>query len=139
MVGLPDNETLQLAAAWLSVGAALLGLVNLLVGLDSALTGRGHWPKRLERIRWRKPASPEDQRRYGMVLALNGAAVLMIILGNSLTIFGAANHSQGEPLNTLRFAMTVIGIAGALTCVGFAYRVSLTVRYANPRLPEPSI
>jgi uncharacterized iron-regulated membrane protein len=135
MTGLIDPGALQLDAAWLSVVAALGGLVNLLVGLSSAVTGRGYWPKRLEHLRRRKPASEEDQRRRGTALALNGAAILIIMMGSSLNIFGARDHSQGEPLNTLRFVITLIGLAGAMVCVFVSYHVSLTVKYLYPNLP----
>jgi uncharacterized iron-regulated membrane protein len=141
----PDSATLQLAAAWVSVVAAVGGLLNLLLGIASVLTGRSHWPKRLDFVRRRKPASQEDERRHGMALALNGAAVLIIILGSSLNIFGARDHSLGDPLITLRFVITLVGLAGAMVCVGISYRLSLTVRYINPKLlakappAEPSI
>jgi uncharacterized iron-regulated membrane protein len=135
MVGLMDPAALQQVAAWMSVVAALGGLVNLSLGLSSVLTGRDLWPKRLNRFRWRRPASQEDARRHGMTLVLNGAAILIIILGASLNIFGARDHSQGEPLNTLRFIISLIGFAGAIACVAAGYGISLTVRYVNPRLP----
>jgi uncharacterized iron-regulated membrane protein len=135
MTGLIDPGALQLDAAWLSVVAALGGLVNLLVGLSSAVTGRGYWPKRLEHLRRRKPASEEDQRRRGTALALNGAAILIIMMGSSLNIFGARDHSQVEPLNTLRFVITLIGFAGAIACIAAAYGISLRVKYTYPRFP----
>jgi hypothetical protein len=129
---LPDSATLQLVAAYVSVLAALGGLVNVLVGLSSTLTGRDHWPRQLKLFRRRTPASPEDQRRYGMAVLLNGAAILIIIMGLSVNIFGARDHSQGEPLNTLRFVLSVIGFAAALACIGGSYRFGLTVRYTDP-------
>jgi hypothetical protein len=140
-----DPAALQLAAAGISVVAAVGAVLNILVGLSSILTGKDHWPKQLRFLRRRTPASPEDQRRYGMAVLLNGAAILIIIMGISINIFGARDHSQGEPLNTLRFVLSLIGLAGALACIGGSYRFGLTVRYTDAKLaagaspPEPSI
>lgn len=135
MPNLPDAATLQLVAASVSVVAALGGLANVLMGLASILTGKDYWPKQLKRLRPRTPASPEDQRRYAMALLLNGAAVLIIIMSISINIFGARDHSEGEPLNTLRFVISLIGLAGAMVCVGGAYRFGLTVKYSAPGAP----
>ena len=132
---LPDAATLQLAAAWLSVIAAAGGVATLFLGLSSVLTGKDYWPHQLRRLRPRRPATVEDQRRYGIFQLLMAAAVLIIILGSSLTIFGARDHSQGEPLNTLRFVITVIGLTGAMVCVGGAYRIGLAVKYTLPETP----
>lgn len=132
MPNLPDPATLELYAAWFSVVAAAGGLANVLMGLGSILTGKDYWPRQLRRLRPLTPASPEDQRRYGMAVLLNGAAVLIIIMSLSLNIFSARDHSQGEPLNTLRFVISVIGFAGAMVAVGGAYRFGLTVKYTLP-------
>jgi hypothetical protein len=135
MPNLPDAATLELYAAWISVVAAAGGLCNVLMGLGSILTGKDYWPRELRRLRPLTPASPEDQRRYGMAVLLNGAAVLIIIMSLSLNIFGARDHSQGEPLNTLRFVISLIGLVGAMVCVGGAYRFGLTVKYRLPETP----
>ena len=135
MVGLPDISTLQLAAVWLSVAAGVLGLASMTTGLFSVLTGRDHWPQILRRVRRRVPASEEDQRRNGMSLALNGAAVLIIVMGTSLDNFSIGDHHIGEPLNTLRLVLTLIGLAGALGCVIGAYIVGVTVKYTYRNLP----
>jgi hypothetical protein len=126
---LPDTATLQLAAVWVSVVAGLVGVASLSVGLFSVMTGRDHWPSPLRRLRRRIPASVEDQRRNGMALLLNGAAVMIIVMGISIDNFSIHDHTIGEPLNTLRFVMTLIGMAGAIACVIGAYSVSLTVKY----------
>jgi hypothetical protein len=145
MFSLPDDAALQLTAAWVTVGAALVALMSLSLGLSSVLTGRDYWPKQLRRLRPRKPASLEDQRRYGMGLLLNGAAILIILMGSGLNIFGARDHSQGEPLNTLRFVLSLIGFAAAMLFITAAYGIGLTVRYTDPKVPaepppaEPSI
>jgi hypothetical protein len=128
-----DDAALQLAAAWLTVGAALVGLMSLFLGVSSVLTGRDYWPKQLRWLRPRRPASPEDQRRYGTGLLLTGAAILIILMGSGINIFGARDHSQGEPLNTLRFVLSLIGFAAALIFITASYRISLTVKY------EPSV
>jgi hypothetical protein len=132
---LPDIATLQLTAVWLSVAAGVLGLASMATGLFSVLTGRDHWPHILRRLRRRIPASEEDQRRNGMSLALNGAAVLIIVMGTSIENFSIRDHTIGEPLGTLRFVLTLIGLAGAMGCVIGAYVVSLTVKYTYGNLP----
>jgi hypothetical protein len=124
-----DTGALQLAAVWVSVVAGLAGLAGVSAGLFSVLTGRDHWPGLLRRLRRRIPASVEDQRRNGMALLLNGTAVMIIIMGISIDNFSVHDHSLGEPLNTLRFVMTLIGMAGAIGGVIGAYSVSLTVKY----------
>jgi hypothetical protein len=145
MLSVPDDAALQLAAAWVTVGAALVALMSLSLGLSSVLTGRDYWPRLLKRLRPRKPASPEDQRRYGISLLLTGAAILIILMGSGINIFGARDHSQGEPLNTLRFVLSLIGFAAALVFITASYRIGLMVRYEDPKLPaeapptEPSV
>jgi hypothetical protein len=145
MFAVPDDATLQLVAAWVTVGAALVGLENLFLGLSSVLTGRDYWPRVLRRLRPRVPASPEDQRRYGMGLLLNGAAMMIILMGIAINIFGARDHSLGEPLNTLRFVLTLIGFAAVMVLITASYRISLKVRYLDPKRPaeappvEPSV
>jgi uncharacterized iron-regulated membrane protein len=145
MVNLPDPAALQLAGAWVTVVAALVGLVSLFLGLSSVLTGRDYWPKQLRRLRPRAPASPEDQRRYGTALLFNGAAMMIILMGVSINIFGARDHSVGEPLITLRFVLSLIGFAAAMALIAASYRTGLSVRYADPGRPaeappaEPSI
>lgn len=130
-----DTAALQLAAVWVSVLAGLLGVAGVSVGLFSVLTGRDHWPTLLRRLRRRIPASVEDQRRNGMALVLNGAAALIIVMGISIDNFSVNDRTMGEPLNTLRFVMTLIGMAGAIACVIGAYSVSLTIKYNYGNLP----
>jgi hypothetical protein len=130
-----DIATLQLTAVWLSVAAGLFGLASIATGLFSVLTGRDPWPHLLRRLRRRTPASEEDQRRIGMSLALNGAAILVIVMGISINNFSIGDHSIGEPLNTLRFVLTFIGLSGALGCVIGSYLISVTVKYADRDLP----
>lgn len=125
-------------AVWVSLAAAVAGLVNLGLGLYSIVTGRDHWPKQLRNLRRRVPASPEDQRRHSMTLVLNGAAVLIIVMGVSINTFGAHDHSQGEPLITLRFVLSLFGLAGAMACVVAAYAIGHDVRYTSARLTPGS-
>jgi hypothetical protein len=132
---LVDTATLQLAAVWLSVLAGLLGLASVSAGLFSVVTGKDHWPALLRRVRRRIPASVEDQRRNGMALVLNSAGVLIIVMGISIDNFSLHDHSIGEPLNTLRFVITLLGMAGAIACVIGAYSVSLTVKYIYGNVP----
>jgi hypothetical protein len=134
---LPDPATLQVATAWVGIVAGFIGLAGVLVGLFSVLTGRDHWPTALRRLRRRTPASQEDMRRHGITLVLNGAAVLIAVMGTSINNFSVQDHTIGEPLNTLRFVLTGIGVAGLLTCVIGAYSLSLTVQYKGTDLrPE---
>jgi hypothetical protein len=135
MDNLPDIASLQLAAVWTSVAGGVVGLASMTTGLFSVLTGRDHWPHILRRVRRRIPASEEDQRRNGLSLALNGAAVLIVVMGTSINNFSIGDHSIGEPLGTLRFVLTLIGLSGALGCVIGSYAVSLTVKYTYRNLP----
>jgi hypothetical protein len=137
MTGLPDSATLQLASAWLAVAAAIGGLTNLGLGLFTVITGRDHWPRRLLRLRRRSAASDDDLRRDAMTLVLNGAAILVLMMGLAMEIFGARDHSLGEPLITLRFVFSVIAFAGSIACVLGAYAISLTVTYTSRR-EEPA-
>jgi hypothetical protein len=56
-------------------------------------------------------------------------------MGTSINNFTIGDHSIGEPLGTLRFVLTLIGLTGALGCVVGAYVVSITVRYTYRNLP----
>ncbi len=71
----------------------------------------------------------------GMSLALNATAMLIIVMGTSIGNFSIGDHSIGEPLNTLRFVLTLIGLAGALGCVTGAYAISLKVKYSYRNFP----
>jgi hypothetical protein len=134
MPNLPDSATLQLATAWVSIAAGLVGLAAITAGLFSVLTGRDHWPRVLARSRRRIPATQDDQRRNGMSLALNAAAVLITVMGISISNFSIGDHTIGEPLSTLRFVLMFLGLAGALGCVIGAYSVGLTVKYIHRNL-----
>jgi hypothetical protein len=63
--------------------------------------------------------------------------VLIIIMGVSINIFGAADHSQGEPLITLRFVISLLGLAGAMACVFCAYGIRRTIVYTST-VPPPA-
>jgi hypothetical protein len=131
MDNLPDVATLQLVAVWTSVAAGVVGLAAMAAGLFSVLSGRDHWPHVLRRLRRRIPASVEDQRRNGMSLALTGAAALIVAIGTSINDFTIGDRTIGEPLGTLRFVLTLIGLCGAFGCVIGAYSISLTVKYTH--------
>jgi hypothetical protein len=76
-----------------------------------------------------------------MALVLNGAAVLIIIMGASIYTFAVRDQSLGEPLKALRFLLSLIGIAGSIACLIGAYRLSLAVRYTEGRVsagPPPA-
>jgi hypothetical protein len=135
MDNLPDSATLQLAAVWTGVVVGVVGLAAMAAGLFSLLSGRDHWPHVLRRLRRRIPASEEDQRRNGTSLALNAAAMLIVVMGTSINEFTIGDYSIREPMTTLRFVLALIGLAGALGCVIGAYTVSLTVKYSHGNLP----
>jgi uncharacterized protein YjeT (DUF2065 family) len=134
MDNLPDIASIQVAAVWTSFAAGVVGLAFMTVGLFSVLTGRDHWPQFLRRLRRRIPSSEEDLRRNGLSLVLNGAAVLIVVMGTSINNFSIGDHTIGEPLNSLRFVLTLIGLAGALGCVIGSYAVRLTVKYSHRNL-----
>jgi hypothetical protein len=70
-----------------------------------------------------------------MGLLLTGAAMMIILMGVAINVFGARDHSLGEPLNTLGFVLTLIGFAAAMVFITASYRTSLTVKYMDPNLP----
>ena len=126
------------------MGAAGLGLANILGGLFSFVTGRDYWPSSLRRLRRRAPASPEDRRTYGLSLMLNGAAVMMVLLGVGMNIVASQARTVGEPENTLRFLLMLIGIGASLACIAGSYWLSRSVRYVYgntaadlPQRPAP--
>jgi hypothetical protein len=123
-----DPGSLQALTLWTAVVAAALGLVTVLLGLFSALTGKDHWPRAMWRLRGRMPASEEDRRMNGVALMLNGAAMLVIVIGFSTTAL-TAEIRVGEPLNTLRFLLTLIGLGASMACIFGAYGLARRVRY----------
>jgi hypothetical protein len=134
MDNLPDIATIQLAAVWTGVVVGVVGLAAMTAGVFSVVSGRDHWPHILRRLRRRVPASEEDQRRNGMSLALNAAAMIIVVMGTSIGNFTIGDRTIGEPLATLRFVLTLIGLAGALGCVIGSYTISLTIKYTYGKL-----
>ena len=61
--------------------------------------------------------------------------MMIILMGVAINIFGARDHSLGEPLNTLRFVLALIGFAAAIVSLTASYRISLTVGYLGSNLP----
>jgi hypothetical protein len=57
-------------------------------------------------------------------------------MGTSINNFTIGDHSIGEPLGTLRFVLTLIGLSGAVGCVIGSYAIHLTVKY-NYRNLQP--
>jgi hypothetical protein len=131
-----DPGSLQALTLWTAVVAATLGLVSVLLGVFSALTGKDHWPKAMWRLRRRMPASEEDRRMQGIALMLNGAAMLIILMGVSMTALSAEGR-VGEPLNTLRFVLTLIGLGASIACVIGAYGLLRRVRYTYGEASVP--
>ena len=123
-----DPGSLQAWTLWAAVVAATLGFVSVVLGLFSALTGKDHWPKAIRRLRRRVPASEEDRRLLGVALMLNGAAMLIAIIGISMTALTAGDRVV-EPLNTLRFLLTLIGLGASVVCVFGAYGLLRRIRY----------
>jgi hypothetical protein len=59
--------------------------------------------------------------------------MMIVLMSIAINIFGARDHSLGEPLNTLRFVLTLIGFGAVMVLITASYRISLTVKY------EPSV
>jgi hypothetical protein len=65
---------------------------------------------------------------------LNGGALLLVLFGVSMNALGAGDHSLGEPLNTLRFVLTLIGLVVFVACAIGVYSLNLTVRYVDTKM-----
>jgi len=133
-----DPGSLEAWALLTAVVAATFGLGSVLLGLFSALTGKDHWPKVIWRLRRRVPASEEDRRTHGVALMLNGAAMLMILMGVSMTAL-TAGVRDGEPLKALRFLLTLIGLGASIACVLGANAVFRRVRYLHGQASTPEV
>jgi hypothetical protein len=123
---------MQTVTLWLVAVVSTVALLSVLVGLYSVATGKDHWPRRLQRLRRRTPASEEDFRKHGTSMMLNGGAMLLILLGVTANALSLGTRF-GEPANTLRFVILLIALAASLGCVIGAYTLSLRVHYVNGR------
>jgi hypothetical protein len=132
---LPDTSVLQTDTLWLALVAAGFLLASALLGMFSLVTGRDHLPKQLRWLRRKTPASPDDYRRHGTSMLLTAGAMLIVLVGVSMTTLGAQNHSLGEPANTLAFLLSLVGALTALVLVFASYRVTLSVRYTIGKIP----
>ena len=109
---------------------------SVLLGLFSALTGKDHWPTVMWRLRRRVPASEEDRRTHGVALMLNGAAMLIILMGVSMTAL-TAGVRDGEPLKALRFLLTLIVLSASIACVLGANGLFRRIRYLHGQASTP--
>ncbi len=128
---LPD-QGLQTATLILAAVVSAVGLLTVLLGLFSLVTGRDHWPVPMRRLRRRTPASEEDFRVHGTYMMLNGGAMLLILLGVTMNALSIGSR-VGEPANTLRFVILLIAIATSLACVVGAYTLGLRIHYVSSR------
>ena len=127
----PDLTWLQDTALSVTSLAALLSLVNVVFGLFSVITGKDHLPWRIRRLLARVPASADDHRLHGTSLMLNGAALLMTMLG--VTASAAGSHSLAGFRGDAQFFVTVVAFLGAVALLAGSYTVSVRVRLVSTR------
>jgi hypothetical protein len=111
---------------------AVLALVNIVLGQYSASTGRDCLPKRFRRLLRRVPASEEDHRTRGISLTLNGAAVMMLVLGiTAEPLIGMYNRGQFS--RDAVFFISTVGMLAALYCIVWSYTLNQRVRYVSTK------
>jgi len=128
---IPDVTWMQDTALSIASLAAVLGLASVLLGLFSIITGKDHFPKRVRRLLWKVPASADDHRMHGMMLMLNGAAVMLVELGVTANIVGMYGHRSASA--DAVFFITMVAILTSLACTAGSYTLSLRVRYVSTR------
>jgi hypothetical protein len=99
---------LQLAYIFIAIGLVLLGL-----GLFSWATGKSSLPTAISRRLRRVPASPADQRRQGLAVAMGSVAVLLYAV---VVLLDEAGQSRGS-IHSLAFALAVAGLAVSMLFV----------------------
>lgn len=128
----PDLTWLQNTALSITSLVAALALVNIVLGQYSSLTGKDPLPKAIRRLLRRVPASEEDHRTRGMSLTLNGAAVMMLVLGITATpLIGMYN--RGQFARDAVFFTTTVGMLAALYCIVWSYTLNQRVRYVSTK------
>ena len=128
----PDLTWLQNAALSITSLVAVLALVNIVLGQYSAMSGKDFLPKRIRRQLRRVPASEEDHRTRGMSLTLNGAAVMMLMLGITATpLIGMYNRGQFS--RDAVFFISTVGMLAALYCAVWSYTLHQRVRFVSTR------
>ena len=152
-----DEPGIQAITLSLICVAAVLSLVSVTLGLFSTLTGKDPLPTRIRRVLRRVPASAEDFRLRGLSLALNGAAVMLLVsiitanvvvmsMLNPGIVYFAPSASLAFPKDTVFFVTTVAALV-AVACFVGAYILYARVRYlstrsstrAKPGMPPGSI
>jgi hypothetical protein len=128
---LPDLSWMQDTALSIASLGAVLALASVLMGLFSVISGVDHFPGRIRRLLWKVPASPDDHRMQGIVLMLNGAAVMLVELGMTASIVGINNH-RSFPADAV-FFVTIVAFLTSLACTAGSYTLSLRVRYVSAR------
>jgi hypothetical protein len=126
----PDLTWLQDTALTVVSVAATVSLVSVMLGLFSVITGKDHLPWRIRRLLRRVPASAEDHRLHGMGLMLNGAALMLVMLGVAA---GAAGRHLGGFPSEAQFFVTIIAFLGSMALLAGAYTVSVRVRIVSTR------
>jgi hypothetical protein len=138
-----DEPGIQAITLSLICVAAVLSLVSVTLGLFSTLTGKDPLPTRIRRVLRRVPASAEDFRLRGVILALNGAAVMLlvsIITANVVVMsmlnpgiaYFAPSASLAFPKDTV-FLVTTVAALAAIACFIGAYTLGARVRYVSIR------
>ena len=127
----PDLTWLQDTALSVTAFAALLSLMNVVFGLFSLITGKDHLPWRIRRLLRRIPASADDHRLHGPSLMLNGAALLMTMLGVSAGVAG--RHNPGGFPGDTQFFVTVLAFFGAMALLAGSYTMSVRVHFVSTR------
>ena len=131
VVLIPDLSWMRDTALSIASLAAVLSLASVLLGLFSVITGLDHMPKRVRRLLWKVPASADDHRMQGIVLMLNGAAIMLVELGVTAGIVGVYNH-RAFPGDAM-FFITTLAFLTSLACTAGTYTISLRVRYVSSR------
>jgi len=99
---------LQLAYIFIAIGLVLLGL-----GLFSLATGKSSLPTAISRRLRRVPASPADQRRQGLAVAMGSVAVLLYAI---VVLLDEAGQSRGS-VHSFASALAVAGLGASMLFV----------------------
>jgi hypothetical protein len=122
---------MALFALGLLAVAALLNVSSAFLGLYSLISGKDHWPRALRFLRKRVPATENDHRTQGAALLLNGAGVMLIVMGGSMNVQSMLGRISGEPVNTIQFGLTLAALSVAMGCIIGAYVIRLRVQYVS--------
>jgi hypothetical protein len=137
-----DEPGIEAITLMLISVAAVLGLVSVMLGLFSTVTGRDPLPRRIRRRLRRSPASAEDFRLRGMSLTLQGVGVTLMVslltinVVGGITLSGWSGYAPAASPTLPRdavFLVTAVAALVAVTCFIGAFVLGLRVRYASTR------